>query len=83
MSDPTFAVPDAVLDDPRARLQNTRWPSVVTGQGWARGTDLDYLHPLVEYWRTGFDWRAQESDFREPEAFARELTALAQEVNKC
>jgi pimeloyl-ACP methyl ester carboxylesterase len=61
MSDPTFAVPDAVLDDLRARLQNTRWPSVVKGQGWARGTDLDYLRPLVEYWRTGFDWRAQEN----------------------
>ena len=36
MSDPTFAVPDAVLDDLRARLQNTRWPSVVAGQGWGR-----------------------------------------------
>jgi pimeloyl-ACP methyl ester carboxylesterase len=63
MSDPTLAVPDALLDDLRARLQNTRWPSVVAAQGWARGTDLDYLRPLVEYWRTGFDWRVQESDF--------------------
>jgi hypothetical protein len=40
MSDPTFAVPDAVLDDLRARLQNTRRPSAVEGQGWARGTDI-------------------------------------------
>ncbi|HET8916335.1 MAG TPA: epoxide hydrolase [Propionibacteriaceae bacterium] len=63
MSDPAFAVPDAVLEDLRSRLQNTRWPSVVAGQGWARGIDLDYLHPLVEYWRTGFDWRARESEF--------------------
>jgi pimeloyl-ACP methyl ester carboxylesterase len=23
--------------------------------------DLDYLRQLVDYWRTGFDWRAQES----------------------
>jgi len=64
MSDPIFDVPDAVLDDLRARLQNTRWPAVVPGQGWGRGTDLDYLRPLVEYWRTGFDWRAQEDAFR-------------------
>jgi len=49
MSDPIVAVPDAVLDDLRARLQNTRWPSVVEGQGWARGTDLDYLRQLVDY----------------------------------
>ena len=61
MSDPIFAVPDAVLDDLRARLQNTRWPSVVAGQGWSRGTDLDYLRQLADYWRTGFDWRAQEA----------------------
>ena len=54
-------VPDAVLDDLRTRLQNTRWPSVVEGQRWARGTDLDYLSQLVDYWRTGFDWPAQEA----------------------
>ena len=61
MSDPIFAVSDAVLDDLQARLQNTRWPAVVEGQGWARGTDLDYLSQLVDYWRTDFDWRAQET----------------------
>jgi pimeloyl-ACP methyl ester carboxylesterase len=61
MSDPTFAVLDAALDDLRTRLQNTRWPSVVEGQGWQRGSDLDYLRQLVDYWRTDFDWRAQEA----------------------
>jgi pimeloyl-ACP methyl ester carboxylesterase len=61
MADGIQAVSDAVLDDLRARLQRTRWPSVIEGQGWARGTDLDYLGELVDYWRTGFDWRAQES----------------------
>ena len=54
-------VPDPVLDDLQARLQNIRWPAVVEGQGWTRGIDLDYLRQLVDYWRTGFDWRAQES----------------------
>jgi pimeloyl-ACP methyl ester carboxylesterase len=63
MSDPIFAVSDAILDDLRARLQNTRWPSVVQGQSWARGTDLDYLSELVDYWRTSYDWRAQEATF--------------------
>ena len=54
-------VPDAVLDDLRARLHDTRWPAAVAGRGWARGVDLDYLRQLVDYWRADFDWRAQES----------------------
>jgi pimeloyl-ACP methyl ester carboxylesterase len=61
VSDSNLVVPGAVLDDLRGRLQITRWPSVVEGQGWARGTDLDYLSELVDYWRTNFDWRAQEA----------------------
>jgi pimeloyl-ACP methyl ester carboxylesterase len=52
---------DEALADLRNRLKRTRWPAAVAGQGWARGTDLDYLSNLVDYWRTGFDWRLQES----------------------
>src|SRR6187399_1993212 len=54
-------VPEALLDDLRTRLHQTRWPAAVEGQGWSRGVDLDYLRQLVDYWRSGFDWRVQES----------------------
>jgi pimeloyl-ACP methyl ester carboxylesterase len=30
------------------------------GVGWERGVPVDYLRDLAEYWRTRFDWRAQE-----------------------
>jgi epoxide hydrolase len=53
-------VPDAVLEDLRDRLARTRWPDQIPGSGWGYGTDLAYLRELCEYWRTGFDWRAQE-----------------------
>lgn len=56
-------VPDAVLDDLRARLANTRWPDQIPGSGWEYGTDLAYLQDLCETWRTTFDWRAQEARF--------------------
>ncbi len=56
----TIDVPDAVLEDLRARLANTRLPDQLDGVGWDYGTDLAYLTDLIAYWRDGFDWREQE-----------------------
>ena len=53
-------VPDGVLDDLQQRLAETRWPDEIPGSDWDYGSNLDYLKELVEYWRTDFDWRAQE-----------------------
>jgi pimeloyl-ACP methyl ester carboxylesterase len=53
-------VPQTVLDDLRERLARARWPDAATEPRWEQGTDLDYLRELVDYWRTDFDWRAQE-----------------------
>jgi microsomal epoxide hydrolase len=54
-------VPDAVLDDLRARLVATRWPEPIPGAGWDYGADLAYLRELCDYWRDGYDWRAWEA----------------------
>lgn len=54
-------VPDEVLDDLGRRLAATRFPDQVEGAGWDYGTEGGYLRELVEYWRTDFDWRAQEA----------------------
>ena len=56
-------VPEAVLDDLRARLDRVRWPDEAPGTGWSRGTDLAYLRRLVEHWRTRYDWREHERRF--------------------
>jgi len=53
-------VPQATLDDLKARLGHTRWPDEVEGAGWDYGTSLAYLREIAEYWRTRFDWRAEE-----------------------
>ncbi|MEV7093193.1 epoxide hydrolase family protein [Amycolatopsis sp. NPDC051045] len=53
-------VPQADVDDLRARLANTRWPDQPADAGWRLGAPVDYVRELAEYWRTGFDWRAQE-----------------------
>ena len=56
----TIEVPDAVLDDLYRRLESTRWPTEIPGSGWDYGSNLGYVQELVGYWRSRFDWRAQE-----------------------
>ncbi len=60
MEEMTIQIPQPALDDLHARLDRTRWPAEVTGD-WSRGTPVAHARELAAYWRTGFDWRAQEA----------------------
>ena len=66
-------VPQADLDDLRARLARTRWPDQLKDVGWDYGIPLDYLSELAEYWRTRYDWREHE---RELNAFPQFTTTI-------
>jgi pimeloyl-ACP methyl ester carboxylesterase len=57
----TLHVPDADVADLRERLARTRWPDEPPLAPWSTGTSVAYAKSLVEYWRTGFDWRAWEA----------------------
>ncbi|MBW5424534.1 alpha/beta fold hydrolase [Streptomyces sp. BG9H] len=59
---------DADLDDLRARLAAARLPEAETvpraasgPRRWEQGVPLADLVDLVEYWRTGYDWRSFEA----------------------
>ena len=61
-------VTDAELDDLRARLAAARLPEAETVHGappgprrWDQGVPLTDLTDLVNYWRTGYDWRSFET----------------------
>jgi len=56
-----LSIPQSVLDDLRERLARTRWPETPPMEPWRTGTSVEYLRSLVDYWRDGFDWRAQEA----------------------
>ncbi|HEY0418900.1 MAG TPA: epoxide hydrolase [Acetobacteraceae bacterium] len=56
-----LSVPESAITDLRERLARTRYPDQAPDAPWAFGTDVGYLRGLVEYWRDGFDWRAQEA----------------------
>lgn len=62
-------VPDGELDDLHDRLARTRRPHPTPGRedrsDFSRGVPPPYLHELAEYWRTDFDWRAQEAALNE------------------
>src|SRR5258705_1815442 len=63
---------DEMLRDLGERLSRTRWPEVPPQKPWATGTSIAYMRDLVDYWREGFDLRAQEkrpnrfSPFKKP-----------------
>lgn len=54
-------VSDEALDDLRERLASARLTAQPEGAGWERGVPRDYLAGLLEYWKDGYDWRAQEA----------------------
>src|SRR4029450_1476574 len=56
-----FEVPEADLQDLRARLGRTRWPIPWPATGWEAGTDAAELRRLVQVGGSDFDWRAQEA----------------------
>jgi pimeloyl-ACP methyl ester carboxylesterase len=64
MSNPTpfkIAIPDAALDDLKARLRLTRWPDEPAEAGWMMGTNLGYMQRLTDYWLNSYDWRMAEA----------------------
>ena len=72
----TIAIEDSVLEDLQKRLADTRWPDEIPNTGWDYGSNLGYLKELVEYWRTKFDWRAQEAKLNAFNHFKSEVDGL-------
>lgn len=66
-------IPQADLDDLDRRLAATRWPDELPEVGWTHGVPLGYLKELAEYWRTAYDWRAQEKLLNELPQFVTEI----------
>ena len=79
MSAPTpfrIAIPEADLDDLRARLARTRWPDEVNDDAWSHGTSRAFLQDLTAHWRHRFDWRAVETRLNRLPQFMLEIDGL-------
>jgi len=69
-------IPDATLEDLRARLARTRWPDEAPEAPWTYGSSVDYMRSLVEYWHDRFDWRRQESALNALRQFTVPLSGI-------
>jgi pimeloyl-ACP methyl ester carboxylesterase len=66
-------VPDAALEDLRARLRRTRWPEPETVTDWSQGTPLAYTRELCRYWLEDYDWPAANARLNQ---FPQFITAI-------
>ncbi len=73
----TIAVPDAVLEDLRQRLNNTRWADEEVVDDWSQGIPLAYLKEVCEYWATDYDWRSREAALNRFDQFTTKIDGLA------
>ncbi|MFC5815453.1 epoxide hydrolase family protein [Nonomuraea harbinensis] len=64
-------IPQADLDDLRARLSLTRFADEIPGAD--QGVPVSRVQQLVSYWRDGFDWRAVEARLNAHPQFVTEI----------
>lgn len=69
----TIDIAPETLDDLHRRLAATRFAVSFDPTGWADGTSANHLHELVEYWRDGYDWNAQQRRLNELPQFTSEF----------
>src|SRR5215210_8862317 len=69
-------VPEAELEDLRARIAATRWPERETVPDASQGVQLATIQALARYWATEYDWRKCEARLQALPNFMTEIDGL-------
>src|SRR3954470_9637079 len=69
-------VPQADLDDLRARLAATRWPEKETVDDLSQGVPLATVQKVARYWHDEYDWRKCEARLNAYPQFVTEIDGL-------
>ena len=69
-------IPEAELDDLRARIAATRWPEKETVEDQSQGVQLATMQELARYWATEYDWRKCEARLNALPQFITEIDGL-------
>ncbi|HWM03285.1 MAG TPA: epoxide hydrolase [Actinophytocola sp.] len=72
----TIEVPEADLDDLRARIRAARFPDRETVEDQSQGTQLATLQALARHWATEYDWRRCEARINSFPHFMTEIDGL-------
>jgi pimeloyl-ACP methyl ester carboxylesterase len=69
-------IPEAELEDLRARIAATRWPERETVEDDSQGVPLALMQDLARYWATEYDWRTCEARLNALPNFITEIDGL-------
>src|SRR4051794_10837602 len=72
----TIQVPEADLEDVRARIVATRWPSRELVTDRSQGVQLATMQELARYWATEYDWRRCEARLNALPQFMAEIDGV-------
>jgi pimeloyl-ACP methyl ester carboxylesterase len=72
----TIDIPEAELEDLRARIAATRWPEKETVDDPSQGVQLATIQALARYWETEYDWRKCEARLNAYPQFITEIDGL-------
>ena len=69
-------VPEAELDELRARIATTRWPTTELVADRSQGVQLATIQELARYWTTSYDWRKCEARLNALTQFRTEIDGV-------
>jgi pimeloyl-ACP methyl ester carboxylesterase len=72
----TVEVPEAELQELRARIAATRWPEKETVGDQSQGVRLATIQALARYWQEEYDWRKVEARLNALPQFVTEIDGL-------
>ena len=72
----TIEIPEADLDDLRARIAATRWPEKEGVDDASQGVQLATIQAVARYWHDEYDWRKCEARLNAVPQFVTEIDGL-------
>ena len=72
----TIDIPEADLEDLRARIAATRWPEKESVEDGSQGVQLAMIQAVARYWLNEYDWRKCEAKLNAVPQFVTEIDGL-------